>query len=38
MNNLGLTDYANSVFQILNIIPNFREHLLLTEKFNDDLL
>ncbi len=38
MNNLGFSDYANSVLQILNIIPTFREHMLLTEDFNDTLL
>lgn len=38
MNNLGFSDYANSVFQLLNIIPTFREHMLLTEHFNDELL
>ena len=38
MNNLGFTDYANSVFQVLNIIPSLREHMLLTEKFADDML
>jgi hypothetical protein len=38
MNNLGLTDYANSVFQLLNIIPVFREFMLLNDKFNDVLL
>ncbi len=38
MNNLGSSDYANSVLQILNIIPTFREHMILTEDFNDPLL
>jgi hypothetical protein len=38
MNNLGSSDYANSVFQVLNLIPSFREYLLLNEHFNDDLL
>jgi hypothetical protein len=38
MNNLGLTDYANSLFQLLNIIPVFREFMLLNDKFNDVLL
>ena len=38
MNNLGLTDYANSVLQMLNVIPTFREHMLLTERFHDELL
>ena len=38
MNNLGFSDYANSVFQVLNIIPTFREHMLLTEDFKDILL
>lgn len=38
MNNLGLTDYANSVLQLLNTIPSFRDYLLLHDKFTDDLL
>lgn len=38
MNNLGLTDFANSVFQMLNVITIFREHMLLTEDFHDSLL
>ena len=38
MNNLKGTDYANSVFQLMNTVKEFREFFLLTESFEDLLL
>jgi U4/U6.U5 tri-snRNP-associated protein 2 len=38
MNNLGHTDFANSILQMINVVPAFRQHMLLTDRFADDML